>query len=540
MSKDAKTKLTTKEVHAAGRFNQSFTPYFDQTYFPPKQVLDLYPEPDVSFPTPAFIEGQKAFTSQEQMMEFLENLAKDIDFMRLEIIGQTFEGRDIPMLVFTKSESEDSADFKQKPTVWLQAQIHGNEPAAGESALVIAYKLAKEELGTELLNDLNIIIIPRMNPDSAYYFERYSTRLLDGNRDHMNLHMPELQAIHATFNRYLPEVVIDAHEYGATPTYHDVGEEGALKYHDVLLQSGKNLNIPKSIRDLSDEILIDSAFKALEKEGFSYDRYYTSETPENEKPIIKEGGVDPGTGRNTFGLKPSLCILVETMGIGVGREMFLRRVAGQVVTHTAMLRATKQHAAEIKQAVKQARMKIAEGGRKGDANDKIILASELKEVPNQTIKAVDIAKGEVIDIPVKYYSASDAYATLERVRPNAYILPPAYHHLAEKLIIQGAHVQKLAEAQELTVECYHVTDVATKVDKDQIFRHVTTELVEKTIFFPKGSYVISSAQAVGNIVSLALEPESSASYVTNNFLPIMMGHEIPVYRLMKDFNFPLE
>lgn len=540
MSNKVETKMNTKEAHAAGRKNKPFTPYFTQTFFPPQHVLDVYPDPDVTFHTPAFSEGQEEFTSQEQMMAFLLELDQQTDHMRMEIIGQTFEGRDIPMLVFTKSENEESEDFKQKPTAWLQAQIHGNEPAAGESALAIAYKLAKEELGEELLNDINVVIVPRMNPDSAYYFERYSTKQLDGNRDHFNLEMPELQIIHSAFNRYLPEVVIDAHEYGAELTYKEVGEEGAIKYHDVLLQSGKNLNIPESIRDISDEYLVESAFKDLDQEGFSYGRYYTVETPENENPIIREGGVDAGTGRNTFGLKPSLCILVETIGIGIGRGAFPRRVAGQVVTHEAMLRATKEHAKEIKDTVKQARADIAAKGNKGKDNDTIILKSDLKEVKDQTVKAVDIAKGDIVDIPVQFYSASDAYPTMERVRPNAYILPPAYHNVAEKLTMQGAHVQKLVNDEELSVECFNVKDEATEVVKDQVLRHVTTDIEEKTIFFPKGSYVISCAQAAANIVALALEPESSASYTTNNYFPITMGNELPVYRYMEDLNVTLE
>ncbi|MFB8733633.1 M14 family zinc carboxypeptidase [Bacillus sp. SL00103] len=75
-------------------------------------------------------------------------------------IGTSIEGRSIPALYFTKGSSYFST-FK-KPTIWLQAQIHGNEPASGESALVIAKRLAGEQ-GERILNHVNIIIVPRIN-----------------------------------------------------------------------------------------------------------------------------------------------------------------------------------------------------------------------------------------------------------------------------------------------------------------------------------------------------------------------------------------
>lgn len=539
--KSEKPEVDSGEVpRAAGGKNKSFTPYYAQCYYPPEQVLDLFPDPAITFNTPAFTFGQKEFTSQEQMMVFLERLNNASDVMRMEIIGHSLEGREIPLLVFTTSESEKSADFKYKPTVWLQAQIHGDEPAAGESALIIAQKLAREELGQELLNDINVVIIPRMNPDSAYYFERLSITQIDGNRDHINLEMPELQAIHSAFNRFQPEVVIDAHEYEAIPQYKDIGEGGALKYHDVTILSGKNLNIPENIREKSDEWLIQSAYEDLEKAGLSYGPYYTVEHCRGEKPLIMEGGLDAGTGRNTFGLKPNFSILVETLGIGIGRETFLRRVLGQVTTHTSILRKTKKHATEINAIVAGARDDIRENGNKGKSNSAIILKSKKMEVIDQHMKAIDIAKGKVINIPIKYFSSTDAIATLKRVRPNAYIMPPGFHHIAKKLAILGIKVQKLKDTQELDVECYNVTDKEIDGANGCVRIKVRTKIEEKPLLFTKGSYVFSCAQHTAHLLSIALEPESESSYIAQSYIPVFVNDEIPIYRYMEELFFELE
>lgn len=528
----------TKKLRAAGAYNEHFTPYFGQYYFLPKQVQQMYPTLDLTYSSPAFTQNEQAFTSQEQMMDFLNDLTQNNDHVRMEIIGHSLEGREVPMLVFTTSKEQSEA-FNNKPTVWLQAQVHGNEPAAGESALIIADQLANGQLGEDVLNDINVIIIPRMNPDSSYYFERNSVTQLNGNRDHINLEMPELQAIHRVFHKYNPEVVIDAHEYGAIPQYEDVGEEGALKYHDVLLLSGKNLNIPEEIRQKSDKWFIENPFKELDKKGYSYGAYYTVSSSKGPIPTLLEGGVDAGTGRNAFALKPSFSILVETLGIGIGRENFLRRVDGQVVTHTSILKTVVQHADEVKDIIHRARVNIIESGNKGQNNGTVVLQSERKKVNDALAKAIDIGKGEVIEIPVTYYSATHSYPTLERKRPNAYILPPAYHHIVEKLINQGAKVEQLAEGQILEVECFEVVDREVNNKGDRPLSKLTTNIHTEKRYFDKGSYVIRSAQAVANLVSLALEPESESSYFTYNFFPTYIEGELPVYRYMSTFDFPL-
>ncbi|TCP21726.1 zinc carboxypeptidase [Scopulibacillus darangshiensis] len=521
---------------AAGQTNSSFTPFFGQDYEQPEQVKALYPEPDVDFDTPGFKAGKWNFTTQKEMMRFIKELQSSSDVMKVKTAGKSLEGRKLPLLIFTTSKNENSMDFKRKPTVWLEGQIHGNEPAGGESVLVTAEKLAKGDLGKEVLDKINVIVMPRMNPDGSYYFQRRTANQLDANRDHVKLELPEIRAAHKAFNKYNPEVVIDAHEYGATPAFPDIGEKGAVKYHDILLLSGKNLNIPKSIRTKSDNWFLKNAFKNLDKHGYSSSTYYTVRHSSGGEPTLYEGGGDARIGRNAYGLQPSFSFLIESRGIGIGRENFKRRVASQVVAQTSILKTAAERAGEVKAAVNGARSEIVRKGKSVNNNDKIVLQSAFKEMKGKKQKVVDIAKGEVVDIPVKYYSSKKAEPTLERVRPKAYIMPPAYHDIADKLRNQGVEVKRLKEAKELTVETYKVTD--TEFDdqyyEGHLLNHVKTNVKEKKVFFPKGSYVYSMAQPAANLTALALEPESGDSYVTFNYLPVNVGDEVPVYRYMDD------
>lgn len=532
-------KKHTRLSRVAGGQNKHFTPYFNQIHSLPKQVQHLYKTPNVQYRTPAFVKQDETFTTHDEMMDFIYQLSKNNEQVRLEIIAHSLEGREIPLLIFSTSH-HNQVEFSRKPTVWLQAQIHGDEPAAGEAALVIAKKLARGTLGDNVLQAMNIIIIPCINPDSSYYFQRHTITGLNGNREHLNLNMIELESLHQAFNKYNPEVVIDAHEYGLSPQFNDIGLKGALKYADVLIQTGKNLNIPKILREKSDIWFKKNIFLDLKQQNFSHDTYYTVANPAGKQPVLCEGGVNAAIGRNTFALKPCFSILVETLGIGLGRENFLRRVTGQVLSHMSIIKTVQDKGLEIQQAILEAREKICQTGRRGKDNGRIILTNKLKEVLDHGIDIVDIAQGKVVNFPTTYYSATKATATLKRKRPNAYILPPGFCQVVAKLMIHGIKIDQLSSDQTLSVECFHVVKREVVNEGRQPKSKLTTNITIEERLFLKGSYLIRSDQERALIASLALEPESTASYFTHNIIASYVAAELPVYRYFGKIDFPSE
>ncbi|WP_342536993.1 M14 family metallocarboxypeptidase [Sporosarcina sp. FSL K6-3508] len=527
---------------AAGQTNSSHMSYSPGTHYEQSlKVLELYKEPEMELVTPG-LKKDKWMTTNPDMMRYLQDIVDNNPSASMENAGHSLEGVELPMLIFTTTSGKDSAEFKSKPTVWLQGHVHGNEPAGGESMLVMANELANGNLGKEVLDKINVVIYPRINPDGAQYFQRQTALPLDANRDHVKLELPETQAVHKGMNQFQPEVVVDAHEYGLSDsTFKQFGEQGSIKYHDILLLSGKNLNIPEQIRKQSDDLFGKNVFQALERTGYSSREYFTNSSKDGHV-TLDEGGAEARIGRNANGLQPSFSFLVESRGIGIGKENFVRRVASQVETHSSILRTTAENAESVKKMVQDARDEIVEKGKTVSEKDTLILRSDRTEVKNQTLEVVDVATGTVKEIPVGYNSATNGIATLERVRPTAYILPPAYHHIADKLKIQGATVKKTKNAQELEVESYIVTDkkVDTSYYEGHMRANIEAQLSKKRVFFPAGSYVISMAQPTANLVALSLEPESVDSYVTFNFIPVNVKDEVPVYRYMKELDLVLE
>lgn len=511
-------------------------PYMDdKPYKQPAELKDwFFKDPAVALQTPSVDDAKANFTTQEELLQFVAKLESGTPHLRVSVLGRSQEGREILMLSFKKGNAA------AKPTVWLQAQVHGNEPAAGESALAIAQNLANGSL-TQVLDKINVIVIPRINPDGSYYFERRTAnKIQDINRDNVKFELPETVIVHQAYNKVKAEVVLDAHEYSVATNFKDIGSKGHLAYYDLLLLSSTNANVPTEITKLADDILIGNAGKEIEQSGHTWHWYYvTAPSQTHAKKVIMADGV-PIIGRNAYGLQPAISILIETRGIGIGKQDFKRRVASQYITYASMLRSVADNAATIKDTIAKARAEIvAKGNDTSDAaTDKIVIRTEPKPIKDFSLKLINLENNRLVNLPMEGYTNKDYTVTLERVRPYAYILPAAFKPLAEKLAHSGISVQKTTAPLMLDVESYKVTE--NKVNQKYFEGHfrntVKTTVSTSKVWFPSGSYVIYMGQPSANLAAMCLEPESEASFVTFNLIAVEKGDTVPTYRLMSQEN----
>lgn len=107
-------------------------------------------------------------------MEFLNGLASDkryADFVTLEIMGKSTEGRDLVVVKIEKEPSKRKRRPGQKPIIWLDAGIHAREWIAPATGLYIVQKLLEErsESVRRLLDFFDFHILPLFNPDGYEY-----------------------------------------------------------------------------------------------------------------------------------------------------------------------------------------------------------------------------------------------------------------------------------------------------------------------------------------------------------------------------------
>ncbi|MEG0134755.1 MAG: M14 family metallocarboxypeptidase [Cetobacterium sp.] len=516
---------------------QPYTPK-EKTYVQPAQLENIFKDVSLTVETPGVNKNKVSFTSQEEMMEYLNKIVKQNKNIKMEIIGYSQEGREIPALFFSENNKFD----KTKPTVWIQGQQHGNEPASGEGVLAVINQLSKENFQKELLSKINIIIIPRVNPDGSWLFKRGSASPEDINRDHTKLNLPETKALKKLFIKYQPEVVIDGHEYSSTPErYSTLGNKGVLPYYDVLMLSSTNPNLSKDITNIADNILIKNGEDNLSKKGLSGSWYYTSVPKKDKTPFTLEmASGDAIIGRNAFGLVPSISILVETRGIGIGRENFSRRVESHLTIYESFLKDVALNSDKVRDTVRKAREEVIQKGlnTKDHDEDKVIIVSNIKDKGMGKYKFIDLETNEVKEFPVKIKTSKEQDVVLERSRPYAYILPPGYRKVADILENHGVTYYKTMKPVKLKVESYEVKDIkkADQIYEGQYRTYVKADTVTKEVLFPSGSYIYTMDQSQGDFIALSMEPESSSSFVLYNIVPVTDKNQIHIYRAMDNLN----
>ena len=174
-----------------------------------------FPEPAVSFATPAFEPGRTAYTTHEELASILHGLERSgVDSSRgtdvtVLPLGMSQSGLSIEALAFTRapvaapapapSASDASVSVApvappRRPAVVLVAGQHGDEPAGTEALIVIAQELAAGRLD-RVLDQVDVYLLPRANPDGAALGQRGAADGSDVNRDHLLLRTPEAQAM---------------------------------------------------------------------------------------------------------------------------------------------------------------------------------------------------------------------------------------------------------------------------------------------------------------------------------------------------------
>jgi hypothetical protein len=105
--------------------------------------------------------------------DFLRDIASRHDWVNYQIADfKSEQGR--PIFTAFLSDPNSKPTNSTKLRVWLQAAIHGNEPAADQGAMALLGKMDVNATWTaSLLEKMDIFVMPRYNPDGVHYFQRY-------------------------------------------------------------------------------------------------------------------------------------------------------------------------------------------------------------------------------------------------------------------------------------------------------------------------------------------------------------------------------
>jgi len=484
------------------------------------EVAARFPDPATPYSTPGLTNGRTTFTSNAELGQMLRQIASaPAGGTKAELItaGTSQKGTPIHALLLTRAASTALHDLDASglPTVLLIGQQHGDEPAGSEALLAMAQSLAQGPLAP-LLDKLNVLLVPRANPDGAASGRRTTSNGIDMNRDHLLLQTPEADALAKLSRNYRPVAVFDSHEFTVAGRYLDKFQ--AVQRYDALLQTPTTANTHEFVGKAANEWYLLPMQKALTDQGMSTNWYYTT-TKKADDLTLSMGGVRPDTGRNVYALKNAPSLLIETRGVGIGRAHIQRRVHSHVVALTSALQTTAQRAKELEQVRAFVARDVASQACRGQ----FTLESQ-QTTEKRRIVFLDPQTGEDRPQEVDWKSSVKLQPGESRARPCGYWLSTNAGEAADKLRALGLQVLRVAEPGNMLADTYQEVERSSSAKNDVLgpssrsVERVKVQLQRIAIDVPEGSYYVPLNQPMANLAIAALEPDTQSSFFANHII----------------------
>ena len=482
-------------------------------------VAARFPDPAVVYRTPGLEPGREAWTDNTALASALQALVDGVAVRRIEA-GRAGSGAALEALHFARGPAA-------RPRVLVIGQQHGNEPAGAEAALVVARQLADPRHAlSAVLDRVEVLILPRANPDGAALGRRANAVGLDINRDHLLLRTPEAEALARLARDWRPVVVIDLHEFQARSRY--LATLGLVKRHDLLVQYAGTPNLPPALSVLAESAFRAPLLQALAREGLSVDWYFTTPAPPAPPagpppaPQLSMGGHQPALARNAGGLRHAVSFLLESRGLDLGRQHAQRRVHAHVVALHSLLASAAAQADALQALQATLDAEVSALACRGEIVLEAVPAAERREMT-----LLDEATGADRSVLLGWESTLRLQTTAARPRPCGYVLPAEATDVADRLRRLGLVVRTLPERVSLRVERAAervdepVTD-ATRAPVDGApgrSKRAGLSWQPESWTAPAGSHYIGLDQALAHLAVAALEPDAAGSWWSQGLLP---------------------
>jgi hypothetical protein len=231
------------------------------------------------------------FSRHHKIVEYFRAVATaKSDMVKIEKYGETNEGRELILayvalpenlqkleeirknnLRLTGIEKDKAGSTANAPAiVWLSYNVHGNEPASSEAAMLTLYALVDpaNKQTKEWLKNTVVILDPCINPDGrdryVNWYNSYGGKNFNpdpqarehnepwpqGRTNHFNFDLNrdwawqtqiESQQRMKKYNEWMPQVHVDYHEQGFNQPYYFA--PAAEPYHEVITQWQKDFQV---------------------------------------------------------------------------------------------------------------------------------------------------------------------------------------------------------------------------------------------------------------------------------------------------------
>ncbi|MFP4547770.1 MAG: M14 family zinc carboxypeptidase [Fidelibacterota bacterium] len=471
--------------------------------------------PQVEFPNDHI--SQTKIVNYSEMTEVLQTAAKQ-DNITLKSMGKSIEGRDLWLLNIRPREITDDP-----LKVFLFGQQHGNEPAGKDAIIWLTKYLANN---CDLMSpDIDLYLMPMVNPDGAEKNQRRNANNADLNRDHLLLEEPETQFLYDTFHYIKPDVTVDCHEFNrSSGNYLDLGYE---EWPQIMMGCGNNPLIADEIYQQGVKTVEDLKIP-MKNAGHNYCRYFVGGMPPLDEN--RYSTLEGDDGRNGMALLGALSFIIES---GVKRNT--RNPDADLGVRVDAYLTIFQYLISDKQFIANA-LKVTDRQQ------------ELPEYPpvnyfwgktEQDIDSIMVYQaGKETTIPTANFMQTRIIKKSVKA-PEKYVIPAKKSELFQQLLDRHKiEYSSLDEARTFTGEPVQLLRIENHFD--EVYnryggRQITQMAESKRVTFPEGSLVIDLKKSKFPMkVFYVLDPcNLYGLYQHENFYKLVDDDILPVYRVLK-------
>ena len=361
----------------------------------------------------------------------LQNLVADHEgSARMEVLGQTPLGQDIPVVCVGNRNDG-------KLRVWIEAGLHGNEPAGVLTVCQFVDYLLNSLEGRDICSRLSFMIVPMANVDGYSKLDRLSGTGNDLNRDQALMTDTVTWILKRAYASWKPELAIDIHEY--RPLRKDFArmcgmEEARIAIaQDILLLPSGHPNVDPAIRALNDT-LQRQIRRDLDAVSYTHGFYFTAVGNEHDGYYIRKDGGNPRSSTTFQALTNAVSLFFEIKGIGLDDELLPRRADVGLVALRSAIRKAASISPYIKEQVQLADHRACEASRP------LVARSHPKEIQTE-VMFENLDARCFFKQPVTARDAMQQVIDLEKPRPAYYRLPHYAEYAKRRLQTLGIVVE---------------------------------------------------------------------------------------------------
>jgi hypothetical protein len=485
-------------------------------------------DPTTSLQTTAERTAFAATSDYDGTLAFLRELERRAPFVRLSEFGRSAEGRALPLVVVSKERqfTPEKAAASGKPLVMIQNGIHAGEIDGKDACLILLRDMAQGR-HTEILDAINLLIVPIYNVDGHERISPYNRPNQDGpregmgfrttshgldlNRDHLKLVSAEARALIGLFNRWRPHLHVDDHVTD--------GSDHAWVFTYSWAESPQ---VAPSIDAWAREEL-PAVLEATREAGHPLGPYVDLVDRSDPSRGFSSIAGEPRYSGGYFPLRNRLSILVENHSY----KPFEARVRANHDFLLALLRQVARRPAALVDAVAAAERRTVKRGRAADPPPVVVRYAEddvgdtvrwpvysWSHEPSLVmgVPLLRFVRGDVDEREVPWIHRYKAELTLPR--PRGYVVLPGWPQIESRLRAHGLRVERITRAASQPVETIRLENPAyargpyqglTRVDTFDVARAVETREI------PRGALWIPADQPDFEVAVQLLEPEAPDS-----------------------------